>query len=215
MNANRTIRELSTTSTQSDYIEEHGENSAVIMHSLWGKKILGEDRTFGEIFNEWTKKILNTRFEVRMENSTPRIVAMENDYVFELEQIGYGNMQIIPLIIMVLSSTKGDLLLIETPEEQLHPKWRANLVEFFYFAAQKGIKLVVETHSVEVINRMRVLLKSDKRLHEYTSLYFLEKQGFETVAQKINIEDTGKLSFWPEDFLDKVTIEDSFKLLRP
>lgn len=166
-----------------------------------------------DAFNIWTKEILNSEFKVKIESNMPKIVAVDNDLELNLEQIGFGNTQAIPIIVTILTAKKGDLVLIENPEVHLHPKWKTNLVKLFYYAACRGINILIETQSMEIINRVRVYIKNDCKLNEITSLYFFNKIGLETNVQKIDIEKTGNLEIWPEDFLDKVTIEDSFKLL--
>lgn len=166
-----------------------------------------------DAFNIWTTKILNSEFRVKIEANKPKIVAIDNEIEFELTQIGFGNSQIIPIIIAILTANKGDLVIIENPEVYLHPKWKTNLVELFYYAVSEGINILLETQSMEITNRVRVSIKKDSNLKSKTSLYFFEKIGLESNIQKIDIDKTGNLDAWPEDFLDRVTIEDSFKLL--
>ncbi len=200
-------------STSENYLETHGQNTANIIQQLKEKKVFGENKNFGELFDYWTNRILGSKFEVIDEVDGPKIVLNENDVLYNLEQVGFGNTQIIPIIVMVLGSEKGDLLLIENPEVHLHPKWKADLADLFYFAALQGVKVIIETHSLEIINRVRVLVKNNENYKKYTNLYFFEKNGFGVNVQEIEIENTGKLSCWPENFIDKVTIEDTFKLI--
>ncbi|WP_234121760.1 AAA family ATPase [Clostridium hydrogenum] len=164
-------------------------------------------------FNYWTNKILNSEFKLKIESNKPKLVALENNIEFELSQIGFGNNQIIPILVAILTAKKGDLVIIENPEVHLHPKWKTNLVKLFYYAVKYGVNILIETQSLEIINRIRVYVKKDNSLKDITSLYFFEKNGLEANVQKIQIEETGSLDLWPDDFVDKVTIEDSFKLL--
>lgn len=166
-----------------------------------------------DAFNIWSHKILNSEFKIKIENNKPKIVFVENGIDFNLSQIGFGNNQIIPIIVAILAAKKGDLIIIENPEVHLHPKWKTNLVGLFYYAVNYGVNLVIETQSMEIINRIRVYIKNKNELKDKTSLYFFKKQGFTSIIQKIEIEETGSLDSWPDDFIDKVTIEDSFNLL--
>lgn len=166
-----------------------------------------------DAFNDWTQKILNSKFKSKTENNVNKIVAIDNNIEFDLCQIGFGNEQILPIIILILTARKGDLVIIENPEVHLHPKWKTNLVELFYFAVNNGVNILIETQSLEIVNRIRLLIKKDLSLKDKTSLYFFKKNTFDCSIQNIEIEETGNLDSWPDDFIDKVTIEDNFELM--
>lgn len=166
-----------------------------------------------DAFNYWTNKILDSDFKIKTENNIKKIVAAENNIEFDLCQIGFGNQQILPIIVEILGSEKGDHVIIENPEVHLHPKWKTNLVDLFYYAVENGINILVETQSMEIVNRIRLKVKQDNSLKDKTSLYFFKKNEFECIVQNIEIEESGNLDSWPDDFVDKVTIEDSFELM--
>ena len=166
-----------------------------------------------EAFNFWTNRILNTEFRVNIQDNVRRVVAIEGNIEFDLSQIGFGNTQILPILVSILTSNRGDLIIIENPEVHLHPKWKTNLVELFYYAVKHGVNILIETQSLEIVNRIRLAIKNDNKLKDKTSLYFFEKHGLISSIQKIEIERTGSLDSWPDDFIDKVTIEDNFELM--
>ena len=58
---------------------------------------------------------------------------------------------------------------------------------------------------------MRV--RQQEGLRDKIALYFFEKRELSCEINRIDIKDTGELDVWPEDFLDRVTIDDSFGLL--
>lgn len=188
-------------------------NVPTIIEKNKDRTIFDGKTTLMNAFNIWTNKILNSEFKLKIESNRPKIVAVENSIEFDLAQIGFGNNQIIPIIVTILTAKKGDLVIIENPEVHLHPKWKANLVDLFYYAVKCGVNILIETQSLEIINRIRVYIKMKNELKDITSLYFFEKQGLKSSIQKIEIEKTGSLDSWPDDFIDKVTIEDSFNLL--
>lgn len=166
-----------------------------------------------DAFQMWTNKILNSQFIVKTEDNRRKIVVLENNIEFDLSQIGFGNTQILPILIPILTAKRGDLVIIENPEVHLHPKWKTNLVELFYYAVKFGVNILIETQSLEIVNRVRLSIKNDNMLKDKTALYFLEKHGLGSSIQKIEIENTGSLDLWPDDFIDKVTMEDNFGLL--
>lgn len=195
-----------------DYLEVNGSNASEVI-ARWSDRTIFDGTLFAESFARWTSKLLHTEFDVKLEHNQYRLVALENGVEFGLNQIGFGNTQIIPVIVQILTAHKGDLVIIENPEVHLHPKWKADLIELFYHAAVHGVRIVIETQSMEMINRSRLMIKQNPEWSELTALYFFEKRGLECEINRIDIESTGQLSAWPEDFLDRVTIDDSYGLL--
>ena len=156
---------------------------------------------------------LLTAGRIKLENDQYRILAVENGIEFGLGQIGFGNTQILPIIVQILTAQKGDLVIIENPEVHLHPRWKADLMKLFFHAAAYGVKVIIETQSMEMINRTRLIVKQQEGLRDKIALYFFEKRELSCEINRIDIKDTGELDVWPEDFLDRVTIDDSFGLL--
>ena len=70
--------------------------------------------------------------------------------------LGVGVSYLSKVLIICLMAKTGDLLLIENPEVQLHPKSQALLGVFLSFIARNGIQLIVETHCEHLINKIRV-----------------------------------------------------------
>lgn len=190
----------------------NGHNTSEII-ARWNEKRIFDGTTFAEAFARWTVKLLHAEFTVKMENNQYKLLTIENGVEFGMNQIGFGNTQILPVIVQILTAQKGEIVIIENPEVHLHPKWKADLIELFFYAASHGVKIVLETQSMEMINRARVMVRKQPELLDKAALYFFEKRGFECEINEIDISRTGQLSVWPGDFLDRVTIEDSFELL--
>lgn len=193
-------------------LDVNGNNAAEVM-AYWNDKSIFDGTPFMEAFAKWTSKLLKTEFAVRMDSSQYKLVAIESGVELSISQIGFGNTQILPVIVQILTALPGDLVIIENPEVHLHPKWKADLVELFLYAVNNGIKVVLETQSMEIINRTRLTVKNSPELAKKIAVYFFEKRGFSCEINRIDIKETGELDVWPEDFLDRVTIEDSVGLL--
>lgn len=193
-------------------LDVNGNNTAEVM-AYWSDKSTFDGTPFPVAFARWTSKLLKTEFVVRMDSSQYKLVAIESGVELAVSQIGFGNTQILPVIVQILTAMPGDLVIIENPEVHLHPKWKADLVELFLYAAGHGIKIVLETQSMEIINRTRLTVKNFPELAKKIAMYFFEKRGFSCEINRIDIKETGELDVWPEDFLDRVTIDDSFGLL--
>ena len=198
--------------TGNSSLDMYGSNVSEVI-DRWKNKTIFDGSSFAEAFAKWTSELLHTKFIVRVKNDQYRILAVENGIEFGLGQIGFGNTQILPIIVQILTAQKGDLVIIENPEIHLHPRWKADLMKLFFHAAAYGVKVIIETQSMEMINRTRLIVKQQEGLRDKIALYFFEKRELSCEINRIDIKDTGELDVWPEDFLDRVTIDDSFGLL--
>ncbi|MDA5479693.1 AAA family ATPase [Yersinia intermedia] len=76
--------------------------------------------------------------------------------------LGAGMSYISKVIIICLMAKKGDLVLLENPEIQLHPKAQAHLGVFLTFIARSGIQLIVETHCEHLLNKIAYQVFEDE-----------------------------------------------------
>lgn len=119
--------------------------------------------------------------------------------------VGFGLTYVLPVIVAILKSKKGDLLIIENPESHLHPKGQAKIAELCAIAAHHGVQIIVETHSDHFLNGLRVATKNNIITPEESQIYYFAKQNGElnTQAHAINIDTNGKLTDWPAGFFDE------------
>jgi len=151
------------------------------------------------------EKTKQKKFEIKM---------LVDDEYFDLPQLGTGVSQILPILVICLSAKVGSTIIIEQPEEQLHPKIQSKLADFFIAMALSGRQCLIETHSEYIIEwlRYRIIELSDsffnfgnktKQLHELTKLYFAEKRNGISYFKDIEINKYGVSDEYPEDFFDE------------
>jgi predicted ATPase len=100
---------------------------------------------------------------VETEANTEKVTASTVKTTFQTEGLedispfntGAGNSFLLKLMVMCLTSSPGDLLLIENPEIHLHPGAQSRLGCMLGFLAARGVQAVVETHCEHLINRVR------------------------------------------------------------
>ena len=164
---------------------------------------------FSELFDKWIKKILGDQYRIRSEKPKDILEIFVEDTSYEvplklkLNQVGFGISQLLPIITLILTSRKGNILLIENPEIHMHPKLQSDLVELFLFAVANGRKLVIETHSEHIINRLRLEIKRKKVDIDKISIYYYEKEQGVIRGENIEIDQNGKISNWPKHFFDQ------------
>lgn len=200
-----------------------GEYTSEIIYKSWDKTIdfkkeVGGNFKFSELFDQWIEKLLGSEYKVRSESTDShdrryRITIAEDmqqektlpekHLELNLKHVGVGISRVLKIITMILTSKKNDILLVENPEVHLHPKLQAELLDIFLFAVDNGRRLVVETHSDHVINRLRCRVKQTPELLYKTGILFLEKTRGIVRSTEIHIDENGGIDFWPENFFDQ------------
>lgn len=121
------------------------------------------------------------------------------------QNIGFGLSYCLPIYVACLSSTEGDLVLVENPEAHLHPKAQSRIGEFLARSASAGVQLVVETHSDHLLNGIRKAVKSGVLSASDVAIYFFAGLDADSTPKIFSPRMTadGKLTEWPEDFFDQ------------
>ncbi len=147
-------------------------------------------------------------------------------YGREITEIGSGIGKILPVIVNCLIAKKGQLVLIEEPETHLHPSAQTYLADFL-FAMSTSRQIVIETHSPNIIDRLRF-----RNIHNSVNTFeqsqkpdieiiFSELENNETQFRHGKIDDLGDIVFentddarpWPTGFFDN-TDRDLTNILR-
>jgi len=122
-----------------------------------------------------------------------------------IADVGFGMSQLLPIVVMGLRSAEQSILIFEQPEIHLHPRLQSNLADFLLNIALSGRRVIVETHSDYLINRLRRRIAEDEsdRIRDKVSVLFvrppLEDQG--AVIEPLSVDSYGVIENWPPDFL--------------
>jgi predicted ATPase len=104
------------------------------------------------------------------------------------------------------------IIIIEEPEQNLHPKVQSNLADMFYAIAQeKDFPIILETHSEYLVRKLQLIFadiikneKSDvETLNNEIKVYFFPEEG---APYSLNFRKNGRYenSFGP-GFLDEAS----------
>lgn len=118
--------------------------------------------------------------------------------------VGFGLMQIFPIIVAALSASENDILLIENPEVHLHPAGQALVGQFLAEVASAGVQVIIETHSDHVLNGIRRAVKATDIPADQVSLHFFRPRtnGHAQVVSP-KLDSSGNVDTWPEGFFDQ------------
>ena len=179
---------------------KEGGNDLAGQINAWMNYILGQDTILSADANPSTvllKYGLMNREGVEMQIS-PTNTAFGHAYVF-------------PIVVAVMTAPAGSLILLENPEAHLHPAAQVRMGRFLSLAAANGVQLLVETHSDHLLNGVRLSVCNRKEWDggvlspDLVNIYYFEEdreQVFKHRYREIEIDETGKLSEWPDGFFD-------------
>jgi hypothetical protein len=143
--------------------------------------------------------------EIRLKDSITRITS-------NIIDVGYGASQVIPVISACLSNRVGPLF-VEQPEIHLHPKAQGTIAELLCETSLRR-QVVIETHSVHMINRARLLVAKGRLDHKSVIINFVDRNKDGSHVRTIPIERNGDFgSAWPGGFFDE-RYDDTMTLLK-
>jgi len=194
------------------YIAKNGSNS---LPNSQLKHVKAKSSTLLENLNHWMSELTpGLRIHAVMQ---PDIDSVSLSYSFEQgrettahfkpQNVGFGLTYVLPVVVAILRAKAGDMLIIENPESHLHPAGQAVMGRLCVLAAQNDVQLFIETHSDHFLNGVRVALKDRIVDPEDVKVFYLErdKEGKQhsSIVKSPEIDENGRLDFWPEGFFDE------------
>jgi hypothetical protein len=119
-----------------------------------------------------------------------------------LADVGYGCSQILPILVAGYHIPANSILVLSEPEIHLHPKAQAEVGSFLYDISQRGIQLIVETHSEHLLLRLQSYIASRKLKPEDVYVYYIySKDNGKKEYKRIPLGENGYyIDDWPNGF---------------
>lgn len=124
--------------------------------------------------------------------------------------MGFGISYALPIILAGLIAESGGLMIVENPEAHLHPAGQSRMGVFLAWVAQRGVQIVVETHSDHVVNGIRRAIAEHGYLEASNAVvhwFGEENESDEPDHEMLSIGADGSLSEWPAGFFDQYQID--------
>jgi predicted ATPase len=156
---------------------------------------------------------------IKQDIAPPYQIELHNpdELKINITEVGLGMIYALPLVTRALMPLKEEtLIIIEEPEQHLHPAAHGNLAELFADSlSDTNKRYLIETHSQNFVLRLRRLVAEGRLDKEKIVIYYadynLENQ--ETSLLRINIDALGKPRnekeeiFWPKNIFSETLIE--------
>jgi predicted ATPase len=97
-----------------------------------------------------------------------------------LVSFGMTNLGMIHALLKHNIITEGSFVFIDEPETNLHPDWQLILMNALLSLAEKGVNIVITTHSTDILKSLEVGLKKRKidNINEFLSVHFVDLDGY-------------------------------------
>ena len=199
-------RDYSITAIGNEFPGEFTRYVASIVH-FWGrterpklKKLADHLKKLNLTGNIGTRRLDDTRIEIRVGRLPVRARGGADDTV-SIADVGVGVSQILPVLVALLVANKDQIVCIEQPEIHLHPRAQIALAEVILEAADRGVRVIIETHSSLLLLAIQSLVSEGKLAPERVSLnWFTRDAGGQTHVSEAVLADNGSYGDWPEDF---------------
>jgi hypothetical protein len=145
-----------------------------------------------------TNKIDETQVELRVN----RAIKGGSSSV-SIADVGMAVSQMLPVLVALATAERGQLVFIEQPELHLHPRAQFKLARIICAAVERGITLVIETHSSILLLGIQTCIVEGVVNHENVALHWFSRsdEGI-TCVESASLDRAGSFGYWPEDFGD-------------
>ena len=118
-----------------------------------------------------------------------------------LTDVGFGVSQILPVLVLCYYVPEGSILILEQPEAHLHPKVQSELADLLIEVVKnRGLQIILESHSEHLLIRLMRRIAEEQISAADTAFYFCEMNEGVSEIERLNVDDYGNITNWPQNF---------------
>ncbi|MBO7566146.1 MAG: DUF3696 domain-containing protein [Bacteroidales bacterium] len=199
-------------------MDSRGENVLSVLDSYSSENVTLDERlkpenaeglTLDYVVNGWLKYIApNVKFEYKVDRKADISYSRFNG--FRATNVGFGLSYTLPIIVALLVSTtiKDSVVLIENPEAHLHPKGQTEMAKLIAKCVECGSQVIVETHSDHLFDGVRIYTKHNPGFNEKVVTHWFElDENNNTKVESIKFTPEGRITDeCPKGFFDQFEI---------
>lgn len=158
-------------------IDDKNDYLATTLHEYYNANILEED-TSKKFLVSWLKQFeIGEDFKVEtiQGEGYTAVLTRSDQTELHLADLGMGSIQLVVLLLRLAIAIKRSehsgtkpTIIVEEPEQNLHPAKQSQLAELLYeVSTEYGIRFIVETHSEYLIRRSQVIVAENSDKEEW------------------------------------------------
>jgi predicted ATPase len=129
------------------------------------------------------------------------VKASEGSPEVDMQFLGFGLSQVLPVITSCYVLPSGTSLIIEQPELHLHPKAQSELADVFINAVnRRQIQVIFESHSEHLLTRLQRRVAEGLLRRTDVALYFTQLVNGVSRISELKLDEGGNIVNWPDDF---------------
>lgn len=143
--------------------------------------------------------------DTQVELRVARLVGRDRDRAIgdtvSIADVGFGVSQSLPVIVALLAAKPEQLVFIEQPEIHLHPRAQFAMAKVLADAANRGVRVVAETHSSLLLMGVQAAVAEGYLAPELVKLHWFQRDDDgATHVTSADLDADGAFGEWPEDF---------------
>jgi predicted ATPase len=120
-----------------------------------------------------------------------------------IADVGIGVSQVLPILVALIAAQEGQIVYVEQPELHLHPRAQVAMAELLAEAANRGVRVIVETHSSLLLLTVQTLIAQERIKNTDVALHWFARDAKgATQVEYVQPDEDGAYGEWPEDFGD-------------
>ena len=118
-----------------------------------------------------------------------------------LTDVGFGVSQVLPVLVLCYYVPEGSILILEQPEAHLHPKVQSDLADLLIeVIKERQLQIILESHSEHLLIRLMRRIAEEQISADDTAFYFCEMNEGTSEIERLNVDDYGNITNWPQNF---------------
>ena len=172
------------------YLNKADKETKLKLHKTLQKLGMGKSTRIEHLRGRRGTKSGFLQLYVRLEDGSER----------QLIDLGFGVSQVLP-ILLECSVREKSTILLEQPELHLHPGLQTELAEVLLDSCDRDNQIIIESHSVNMIERIRRRIREGKLHHATVNVIYVGKN--EEGASRVDVlefdEDGDFTRPWPDE----------------
>lgn len=148
-------------------------------------------------------RLNDTQVELQVSRLPIKAKQSKRADMVNIADVGFGVSQALPVLVALHVAQPGQLVYVEQPELHLHPRAQWEMARVLADAANRGVRVVAETHSSLLLLGIQTMVAQDIIASEKVKLHwFTRNSEGNTEIKSADLTETGGFGDWPENFAD-------------